>query len=466
MITGESIPVLKRPGSSVVAGSINHSGTLTVRLTRLTANNSIKTIGLMVDEAKSSKARFQELADRVAGVFVPIILAITIIVFAIWIGVGKVNHGYSASQTCINAMTYAIAALIVSCPCAIGLAVPMVLVIAGGVAAKHGVIFQCAETIEKARNVTHVVFDKTGTLTKGEMRVVEERFPNQDKLALMPLIYDLCSTSKHPVSSAITEHLGRSDKEEVSRLCNIKSLSGFGIEADWGDDHVRVGSAYWLSAENLPAVKQVLSKGLTVCCVTVNKGLVAVFGLQDTLQQDTEIVISELQRRNIEISIISGDNEKAVSLVATRLGVPSSNIRARYSPGDKQNYIKSITSKDSTVLFCGDGTNDAIALAEAAIGMHVSGGTDIAKSAADAVLIRPNLKGIIVLMDLSQAFYRRVVLNFVWSFVYNAFAILLAAGAFPKIRIEPQYAGLGEIVSVLPVIAIGVQLRWARFTKI
>lgn len=189
------------------------------------------------------------------------------------------------------------------------------------------------------------------------------------------------------------------------------------------------------------------------------------YGLKDGLTPDTTAVINELKRRNIEVSIVSGDNEESIKSVSRILDLPESHVRFRCAPADKQAYIKEISTAKNIVMFCDDATNDAVALAQASICLHVSGGTDIAQSAADSVLIRPALGGVIVLIDLSKAFYRRVVFNFVWSFFYNTFAILLAAGAFPNARISPQYAGLGEIVSVLPVIAIGAQLRWAKFTN-
>jgi len=464
MITGEATLVAKQTGSAVVAGAINHSGTLKVRLTRLMGDNTIKAIGLMVDEAKSSKAKFQDMADRVAAYFVPVILVLTVIVFIVWIGVGRGIRDYSTTTACINAMTYAISALIVSCPCAIGLAVPMVLVIAGGVAAKNGVIFKSAETIEKARNISHVVFDKTGTLTQGLLTVERDIYPTGEKTTLGPMIFGFTSSSKHPVSIAIAAHL-KSSVTKANELKNVTSIAGCGIKATWGEEDICAGNPYWLGVENLPAVKNILSLGLTIFCITVNKRLVAVYGLKDSLRPDTTAVITELKRRNIEISIVSGDNEESVMSISRTLDLPESHLRFRCSPVDKQTYIKEISNAKNTVMFCGDGTNDAVALAQASIGMHVNGGTDIAQSAADAVLIRPALGGVIVLIDLSQSFYRRVVFNFTWSFVYNTFAILLAAGAFPKVRIPPQYAGLGEIVSVLPVIVIGVQLRWAKFTN-
>ncbi|TGO43713.1 hypothetical protein BCON_1002g00010 [Botryotinia convoluta] len=463
MITGEATLVAKKPGSPVVAGSINHSGTLTIRLNRLVGDNTIKSIGLMVDEAKSSKARFQDMADRVAAYFVPIILALTVTVFVVRVGVGIGTQDYSTTTACINAMTYAISALIVSCPCAIGLAVPMVLVIAGGVAAKNGVIFKSAETIEKARDISHVVFDKTGTLTQGLLTVERELYPTGEGTTLGPMILGLTSSSKHPVSSAIAAHL-KSTVTKADELEKVTSIVGCGIEATWGEENIRAGHPYWLGVENLPAVTNILSLGVSIFCITINGNLVAVYGLKDSLRPDTKAVINELRRRNIEISIISGDNEASVKSVSRTLDLPESHVRFQCSPADKQTYIKEISTAKNVVMFCGDGTNDAVALAQASIGMHVNGGTDIAQSAADAVLIRPALGGVIVLIDLSKTFYRRVVFNFIWSFVYNTLAILLAAGAFPNARIPPQYAGLGEIVSVLPVIAIGVQLRWANFT--
>ena len=463
MITGEATLVVKMPGLFVVAGSINHSGTLTVRLTRLPGENSIKTIGSMVDEAKSSKPRIQEIADRVAGYFVPIILVITVLVFVIWVAIGKAVRHQSATTTCIVAMTYAISALIVSCPCAIGLAVPLVVVIAGGVAAKHGLIFKSAESIEIARNVSHVIFDKTGTLTQGKLSVEAEEYPTGKADSLAPMLLGLTTNSKHPVSTAIAAHM-KALGFQPSKVENVVSVAGKGIKATWNGSTIRAGNPHWLGFEDSPIVHKILSLGLTMFCISMDGELVAVFGLKDLLRPDAIETINRLTKRSVEVSIVSGDNKEAVQSVAELLGIPESHVRSRCSPGDKQVYVKEmLIPEKSVVMFCGDGTNDAVALAQASIGMHMNEGTDIAQSAADAVLMRPSLSGILTLIDLSRAFHRRVVFNFTWAFVYNVFAILLAAGALPRARIPPQYAGLGEIVSVLPVIAIAMQLKWARF---
>ncbi|KAL2064230.1 hypothetical protein VTL71DRAFT_4724 [Oculimacula yallundae] len=462
LITGESAMCPKKPGMNVIAGSINHSGSLLVELTRLPSENTIQAIGIMVDEAKSSKAKVQEIADRVAGYFTPAVIGITAIVFAVWVAVGKSLRHESTSTACINAMTYAISTLIVSCPCAIGLAVPMVLLVAGGVGSRYGLIFKSAQTIEIGRKITHVIFDKTGTLTVGTPSMIDSLYLNASE-SLPSVILALTSNSKHPVSSGLHQYLQDQGVQAV-HIEHVVSVPGKGVEATYNSTQVRGGSAQWLGVEGLPVVQILLQRNLTLFCVDVDGKLAAVFGLKDQVRPDAFETIAELKRRNISISLLSGDNEKVVTAIGSQLGIFPESIRSCCTPAQKQAYVKDqLAIPNSTVLFCGDGTNDAVALAQASIGMHMIGGTDVAQGAADAILINSSLKRIITLIDLSRAFYRRVVFNFVWSFVYNVFAILLAAGAFPKARIPPAYAGLGELVSILPVIAIAMQLRWKKF---
>ena len=465
MITGESLPVEKLPGSSVVAGSLNGSGVVVVRLTHLPGDNTISTIATMVDEAKFSKPKTQELVDIVASYFVPVILTLTIITFASWIAIGISVRHQNGGHAAVNAITYAISVLIVSCPCAIGLAVPMVVVISGGVAAKHGVIFKSATTIETARNVSHVVFDKTGTLTQGNMSVTEERYLSENQKLAASVTLGLTRESKHPVSAAISTHL-KGKSVDAATVREYNSVPGQGVEGIVNGARVRCGNTRWLNAEALPEVQTLHLKGLTGFCVTMNNRVIAAFGLSDSLRPDSHLVTRELQRRNIAVSIISGDDAAAVEAVARKVNIPLSQVRSRCTPSDKQAYIKELmTDNKETILFCGDGTNDAVALAQADIGVHMNSGSDVAQTAADVILMRPYLGGILVLLDLSKTAFLRMIFNFAWSFVYNLFAILLAAGATVKARIPPEYAGLGEIVSVLPVILIALQLRWYKPRK-
>ena len=462
MITGESLPVEKLLGSSVIAGSLNGSGVIIVRLTHLPGDNTISTIATMVDEAKFSKPKTQELVDIIASYFVPVILALTIITFAIWIAIGISVRHQNGGRAVVNAITYAISVLIVSCPCAIGLAVPMVVVISGGVAAKHGVVFKSAMAIETARKVSHAVFDKTGTLTQSKLSVTEEVYLSEKQDLAMSIALGLTCDSKHPVSAAISTYL-KEKGIDAAKISDTKSITGKGVDGTFDGVSVRCGNTRWLSAEFHPEVQDLLAKGLTVFCVAMDDRLVAAFGLTDSLRLDSRAVITELQKRGIAISIVSGDDAGPVEAVAAKLGIQSTYVRSRCTPGDKQEYLKKLmTDENTTVIFCGDGTNDAVALAQADIGVHMNSGSDVAQTAADVVLMRPYLGGILVLLDLSKAAFHRIFFNFAWSFVYNLFAILLAAGAFVNARIPPQYAGLGEIVSVLPVILIALQLRWFR----
>ncbi|KAL2059745.1 hypothetical protein VTL71DRAFT_10129, partial [Oculimacula yallundae] len=460
-ITGEAVPVEKCSGSNVIAGCLNGSGTLTVRLRRLPGENTISEIATMVDAAKFSKPKIQELADRVASYFVPVVIILTLITFAIWVAIGKAVRHQSGATAVVQAITYAISVLIVSCPCAIGLAVPMVVVIAGGVGARFGVIFKSAETIEIARKVSHVVFDKTGTLTMGELSVASEEYLDEsENLATAALVLGLTVNSKHPISAAIAAHLmGRG--VELAVVNEVRSVTSKGMEGTCGKDslHLRGGNSRWLAVEDHHQVSALLTRGMSVFCVTLGDKLLAIYGLDDSLRPDAKSTVAELQTRGIAVSLVSGDDDGAVQRVGTELGISPSRIQSRCSPADKQKYIKNLmTGNKDTILFCGDGTNDAVALAQASIGLHMNSGTDVAQSAADAVLIRPALDGVLVLIDLSRAAFRRIVFNFAWSFVYNTIAVLLAAGAFVNARIPPQYAGLGEIVSVLPVILIALQL--------
>lgn len=464
MMTGEARLVEKTRGSTVIAGSVNGSGILQVRVTRLPGDNSISAIAEMVDEAKLSKPKTHELADVVAGYFIPVVLGLTVITFIIWMAIGITIRKDGASEATVQAITYGIAVLIVSCPCALGLAVPMVIVIAGGVAANHGIIFKSGDTIENARKVSHVLFDKTGTLTEGKLSISAVHYL-KERESTQSLLLGLISNIKHPVSSAIASQL-KSQNITPARIEEIKTVTGKGVEGIFNGSKIRAGNSRWLGVESLPQVQSLLSRNLTVLCVVVKNELRAIFGLEDSIRPDALATVNSLTNSGISVSIVSGDDDGAVQSIAAILGIPSSHAKSRCSPVEKQKYIQTIMATSSgTTIFCGDGTNDAVALAQASIGVHVNSGTDVARSAADVLLVRPSLGGILILMDLSRAAFRRIVFNFAWAFVYNLFAITLAAGAFVHARVSPQYAGLGEIVSVLPVILIALQMKWVRFKR-
>ncbi|KAK2692805.1 hypothetical protein QWA68_009881 [Fusarium oxysporum] len=463
MLTGESKSVEKHFKSVVIAGSINGPGVMTVRLNRLPSDNTINAIAAMVDEAKLSKPKLQDLADRVASYFVPVVVALTIITFVIWVAIGITVRGYGGSKATTEAITYAIAVLIVSCPCAIGLAVPMVIVIMSGVAAERGIIFKSADAIEVAHKTSHVVFDKTGTLTQGKLSVVANECIDESTL---PLLLGLIENSRHPVSTAVTGYL-KGIGIEPSVVGDPKSLTGKGVEAVVKGQKLKAGNSTWLNLSDDHLVQPMLSQGHTVFCFIINDKLQAVYSLQDEPRKDAFATVEALHIRGISVHVVSGDDDIAVQSLASKLNIPRDNVRSRTSPSGKRDYIQTLlgTSTDRkkpVVVFCGDGTNDAVALAQATIGVHMNEGTDVAQSAADVVLMRPALSGIITTIDASRKSVNRIKFNFCWSFVYNTFAVLLAAGAFVNARIPPEYAGLGELVSVLPVILAAVLLRWSK----
>ncbi|KUL83655.1 hypothetical protein ZTR_11044 [Talaromyces verruculosus] len=465
MITGESNPVEKLPASAVVAGSVNGSGTLIVKLTRLPADNTISVIAELVDQAKLSKPKIQDMADRVASYFVPIVITLSVITFVIWIAIGISVRNQSGSRAATEAITYAITVLIVSCPCAIGLAVPMVIVIASGVAAERGVIFKSADSIEATYKATNVVFDKTGTLTQGRLTVAVEHIGKVDSLALL---LGLIGSNKHPISASVAAHL-RDRGMSASTVTDINVHAGKGVEGSTPGLRLRAGNSSWLNLSSNPQVQSILEQGYTAFCFTINDSLAAVFGLEDSLRPDALETVTKLQERGISIHLLSGDDDGPVHSVARQLGIVTQNVRSRCIPTDKQAYIQSLVVPDArsrhpTAIFVGDGTNDAVALASATIGVHMNQetGSDVARSAADVVLMRPRLTSVLTMINISEKAVGRIKFNFCWSFVYNLFAILLGAGAFVDARIPPRFAGLGELVSVLPVVIAAMLLRWVK----
>ncbi|KAI0642384.1 heavy metal translocatin [Trametes meyenii] len=467
MMTGESLPVEKATGSPVIAGTHNGPSTLVVKVSRLPGENTISDIAGMVDNARFSRARVQETVDWVCGWFVPIVLLLATITFVAWLAVGIAVRKQPSGQAVVTALTYAISVLAISCPCAIGLAVPMVILIAGGVGAKLGLVFKAATTIEQARKITHVVLDKTGTVTEGRLSVVSRTLTDTAEFDVSAAVASLVAASRHPVARAVAADLEGRQVSNTGQpiLEDVEMVTGKGMRGTLLGKEIRGGSAAWLGLESHAAVEPLLAQGLTTFCVMHGDHLIAAFGLSDTLRPETRSVLHALAARNIHVSILSGDHPAAVYNVAAELGIPADRVRAGCLPADKQAYIKELAAAGDSVLFCGDGTNDAVALAQAAVGVHLHTGEGAgvaASAAADVVLTRPSLTGILTLLELSDAVAHRIALNFAWSAVYNMVAILLAAGAFVHARVPPAYAGLGEVVSVLPVVLVAVQLKWFK----
>lgn len=466
MVSGEHIPVAKGHGSPIYAGTNNGSGMLIVALTNLPHENSISRIATMVENAELTKPKTQALADRIAGWFVPTMATLGSIVFLIWLLVDRYLHHRGWGNAVIKAITYAISTLIVSCPCAIGLAVPMVILIASGVSARFGIIFRDPQKLEVARNVTDVVLDKTGTLTTGQLTVVSAKFYNGPETEVKMMLLGLLCDIRHPVSATVYQWLqkevsdDRTDTLRPTEMYSISSIPGEGVLGicKGNDLEVRAGNPKWVGIE-------VIESDHTLLCVAVSGQTRAVFRLKDRIRLTAKLLIERLQGRGVRVHMLSGDSLGAVNSVAFSLSIPKDRVRNRLKPAGKQEYVQGLQEDGKVVMFVGDGTNDAVALKQADVGVHLNQGSDIAKSAADVVLLNAQLHDIIILLIISTAAYRRILLNFAWSALYNLVAILMAAGAFVKVRIEPAYAGLGELVSVLPVVLVAFQMKWHKYGR-
>lgn len=333
MLTGEAISVTKQHGDTVIAGTVNGESALQVRITRLPGANSISDIAKSVEDALGAKPRVQDLADAIASWFVPVVVAIAVVVFAIWIGIALGLRDENGGGAVGTAITYAIAVLAVSCPCALGLAVPMVLVIAGGVAARQGVVIKAADATERAFKATDVVFDKTGTLTKGDLRVVRLKVLS-DKTTMseaLALAKALVKDDSHPVSRAIAAHLNEITLDTIS-VDQAKSIPGSGIQAVSGGRVVKAGNPFWLGMEDNSVVTELLDQGMTCFCIRIDDVPVLAVGLESTIRDEAKAVITALQNRHIKTHIVSGDHARAVEAVATSLGIELSNVASRHSP--------------------------------------------------------------------------------------------------------------------------------------
>ena len=450
MFTGESTPKVKTINSDVFAGSVNLISRIDVRVTKLASENALSGIRHLIDVSQVNKPRIQAYTDRVAGYLGPIAFVIAIMALCVWFLVDwRVRH-QPLSAAGIEGLTYAIAVLAISCPCTIGLAVPMNVVIASGIAAAKGILIKDTQALELMHRVKTVVFDKTGTLTKGEPVVVEEILYDEDA---REYIARLVAKSAHPIAIAVAKYVG--DAEQYD---GVQTIVGRGLEANVDGGILRGGSISWLEVEN-----PLEDRSLSTFFVAFNDRLIAAYGLSDEVRPESLNVVMRLQSKGIEVYLVSGDLAAPVKQIARNLGIPQANVKSNVLPADKAQLVQALQRQShAPVVFCGDGINDAPALSQADIGISFISASEITSSSSTVLFLSNDLWSLLTLLNLSRRVFRRIVANFIWAGIYNLFAICLAAGVLVVWRIEPQWAGIGEVISVMPVVIVGWSLKWHK----
>jgi len=463
MVTGESIPVEKGPGEAVIGGTMNRSGSFRMRATRVGSDTVLAQIVELVREAQASKPPIQRLADRVSGVFVPIVVVLAIATFALWLAVGP--------EPSLNyAVVVAVSILVIACPCALGLATPISVMIAVGKAAENGMLVRNGEALQKARTVSIVILDKTGTITRGEPEVTDVLLLDSmnadfDESELLRLAGAAEAGSEHPLGEAIVE-AARARIGELPDAADFESFGGRGVMARVGGHEVRIGTLSFMreSDVEIAALEEVWSRlsdqGRTPALVSVDGRPAGAFGLADREKSEAASAIARLRELGLDVVMLTGDNERTARAVARRVGIE--RVEAGVLPEGKADAVARFQEGGRRVAMVGDGVNDAPALARADVGIAIGGGTDVAMETADITLMGGSLHGVADAIELSRSSVRNMKQNLFGAFIYNTAAIPVAAGAlypFFGILLNPMIAGAAMAFSSVTVVTNANRLR-------
>ncbi|KAF9931132.1 hypothetical protein FBU30_010752 [Linnemannia zychae] len=472
-MTGESVPVGKNISDKVLASSININGTLLVRVTRVQSESTLNDIMKLVEQAQASRAPSQVIADKIATWFTPCVVILGLITYIVWLVLGLQGKADTSKYPSgVLALTFAVAVLVVSCPCAIALAVPTVIVVGAGVGAKHGILVKDGGVFEDAAKVTHVVFDKTGTLTCGRFQVVDCLELGDIGQSEYSLAVTAASNSEHPLSLAVALYCKEKSPQSFL-LEESTAYPGYGILCKIQGKEVRVGKVAWafegvkLSTDASDFLSQAYQNGRSIVAVSSDQVPLFLFAMADGPRPEAAAVVNYLKTVGLQVHVLSGDHQPAVDYIARQLGIEHSLAIGDCSPSDKLAHLARLQANRNIVAFCGDGTNDAPVLTQANIGIALGAGTSgVAVATAKAVLLTNDLRGMAITIDLARQVMTRIKINFGWAFLYNVIVIPLAAGCFvplmEDVRIPPALAGLGELLSIMPVLAFALLLKRYR----
>ena len=454
-ITGESKPAKKEIGSKVIAGSINYEGTIKYKAEKIGKESTVSEIVRLVANATATKAPIAKIADKISGYFVPVVLVISIISFVLWLIISK---------DIALAINIFVSILVVACPCSLGLATPLAIVIASGNASRKGILVKTSEALENFHKAKTICFDKTGTLTKGTLSISKiYNYSNLEEKELLKNIASIEKKSEHPIARAIVNK-AIEEKIEFEDLKEFKAIAGFGVEAIMkNDDKYLIGNRKLMTENgviipNEQDEQQLVNDGNSILFVSLNNKLVALIGVKDILKDNIENVIKELKDKNINVVMLTGDNEKTAEIVAKQIGIEK--VIPNVTPKEKAEKIKEL-KKDGIVIMCGDGINDSISLVTADIGVSISSGTDIAMDSASVILMNDNIEKINELIEISEKTIKNIKQNLFWAFFYNALMIPIAAGLLSPLGItmNPMLASIAMTISSLTVVMNSLRLR-------
>lgn len=460
MLTGESMPVEKSVGHTVIGGTMNKQGVLKVKVTSSNSNSTLSKIIELVEEASSSKAPMASLADKVAGIFTPIVIGIAIVTFIVWLACGKTfNFAFSCG----------VAVLVVSCPCALGLATPVAIMVGTGKCAENGILVKDATGLETAHKVNCIVFDKTGTITKGKPSVIDVIGENENEI--LAIAGSLESNSQHPIALAFKEEVEKR-KIKLKQVNDFENRTGFGILGTIDGKQYAIGSSAFLAQFNVeenPYESQVIEKaneGKTLMYVLEDSKIIGVVSVFDQIKETSKEAISTLKKMGIEVIMLTGDQKRTALALKQQLELDE--IIAEVLPDQKQEKIVELQKQGKIVAMVGDGINDAPALMKADVGIAIGAGSDIAIDSADIILMKNDLNDVVTTMKLSKKIVTNIKQNLFWAFFYNVIGIPLAAGVlYPSfgIQLNAMFGSAAMSLSSVCVVSNALRLRLFKVAK-
>ena len=460
MLTGESIPVSKAVGDEVIGASLNKTGSFILKATKIGKDTALSQIIQLVEQAQGSKAPIAKLADKVSGVFVPIVIVLALVSGLAWYFLGQ--------ESWVFALTITISVLVIACPCALGLATPTAIMVGTGKGAENGILLKSGEALEEANHVNMVVFDKTGTITNGTPVVTDVvTADNTDADALIRLAASLEVASEHPLGEAIVAK-AKEQGAAFEEVTNFEAIPGFGIKGHVGETLVFLGNEKWMRENGLANVEMndkanhFAEQGKTPLYIGYNDAVQGLIVVADTVKESSARAIQTLHEMGIQVAMMTGDHERTAQAIAAEVGID--RVFSEVLPQDKANYVSKLQEEGYIVAMVGDGINDAPALAQAQVGIAIGTGTDVAIESADAVLMKSDLMDVPAMLKLSRATIRNIKENLFWAFAYNVIGIPFAMGVlhlFGGPLLNPMIAGAAMSFSSVSVVLNALRLkRW------